>query len=88
MCGELNMLKVLDVLVRLTNQCRVCWVFRPRSAPVWVTGDLGRDPIKASCMRGKQSGSGVMEEARRAFDTKPSYTALESETVSETDVAQ
>ena len=39
-------------------------------------------------MRGKQSGSGVMEEARRAFDTKPSYTALESETVSETDVAQ
>ena len=39
--------------------------------------------------RQKQSGSGVMEEARRAFDIKPSSTALESdsETVSETDVS-
>ena len=39
-------------------------------------------------MRGKQSGSGVMEEPCRAFDTKPSTTALESEPVSETDVSQ
>ena len=30
---------VLDVLARLTDQCCVCWVCRPRSAPVWVTGD-------------------------------------------------
>ena len=30
---------LLGVLVRLTNQCRVCWVCRPRLAPVWVTGD-------------------------------------------------
>jgi hypothetical protein len=33
------LLWLLDVLVRLTNQCRVCWVCRPRLAPVWVTGD-------------------------------------------------
>jgi hypothetical protein len=39
-------------------------------------------------MRGKQSGSGTMEEPCRAFDTKPSTTALESEPVSETDVSQ
>ena len=38
-------------------------------------------------MRGKQSGSGTMEEPCRAFDTKPSTTALESEPVSETDVS-
>ena len=31
--------RMLDVLVRLTNQCRVCWGCRPRLAPVWVTGD-------------------------------------------------
>ena len=39
-------------------------------------------------MRGKQSGSGTMEEPCRTFDTKPSTTALESEPVSETDVSQ
>ena len=39
-------------------------------------------------MRGKQSGSGTMEEPCRAFDTKPNTTALESEPVSETDVPQ
>jgi hypothetical protein len=38
-------------------------------------------------MRGKQSGSGTMEEPCRAFDTKPSTTALKSEPVSETDVS-
>ena len=35
-----------------------------------------------SCMRGKQSGEEAMEELSRAFDTKPSTTALESEPVS------
>ena len=40
-------------------------------------------------MRGKQSGPEDMEEPHREFDTKPStsyYTALDPETVSETDV--
>ena len=72
--------------LRLTDQCRVCWICRPRLAQVWVTANRGLGI--PSCMRGKQSGSRAMpmEEPCRTFDTTPSATALESEPVSETDV--
>ena len=45
-----------------------------------VSPSLGnRGLVISSCMRGKQSGPEAMEERRRAFDTKPSTTALDPE---------